>query len=388
MHLRRITILALILLVTLSADGQRKRKRSVRRVVQEIVKEPEEDPRITNMREMTQQIVFIDSVVVDRDRILPLLRLSSEAGSLMAGEAFAGKLSVGCAFLNEMGNKVYFSQADSVGGPQHLYTSDKLGSSWGKATALTGLGEGISEAAYPFMLSDGITLYFAAKGEESIGGYDIFLTRYDSRSGSFFKPENIGMPFNSAANDYLYAIDEFNRIGYFVSDRRQPEGKVCLYIFIPPTTRTSYDTSTYTEEQIRGFADIASIADTWQDKAERQEALNRLRSIAAKKGRPATESRQEASADTDIIINDQHTYSSVSDFQSAQAATLYEQLLEKRRQLSTLEEWLAQKRSHAAEGHGAARKEILRTEEELFQAKDQIRALVKRIRHLENTVIQ
>ena len=56
------------------------------------------------------------------------------------------------------------------------------------------------------MLSDGLTLYFAAQGPESIGGYDIFMTTYDAAEGRFLKPENIGMPFNSTANDYAWLL--------------------------------------------------------------------------------------------------------------------------------------------------------------------------------------
>ena len=82
---------------------------------------------------------------------------------------------------------------------QQLYTSDKLGDEWSQPLLLEGINEGISEAAYPFMLTDGTTFYFAGKGDESIGGYDIFMTRYNSQTGRFLNPENIGMPFNSEA---------------------------------------------------------------------------------------------------------------------------------------------------------------------------------------------
>ena len=81
-------------------------------------------------------------------------------------------------------------------------------------------------------MSDGITLYYASDGEGSLGGYDIFVTRYDSENGNYLRPDNIGMPFNSPANDYMYAIDEFNNIGWFASDRYQLITKsvsMCLY---------------------------------------------------------------------------------------------------------------------------------------------------------------
>ena len=113
------------------------------------------------MREMTQQIVFIDSIVTDKDRFLSQYRLSSETGTLTTTGQFFGKSISGHAFLNEMGNKVYFSRTDGSGF-HRLYTSDKLGTVWGEGTPLKGLSEGITDADYPFMMNDGITFYFAA----------------------------------------------------------------------------------------------------------------------------------------------------------------------------------------------------------------------------------
>ena len=67
----------------------------------------------------------------------------------------------------------------------------------------TGLEEVGTDLNYPSMNSDGITLYFAAKGEASLGGYDIFITRYDAEDGSYLKPDNMGLPFNSPFNEYM-----------------------------------------------------------------------------------------------------------------------------------------------------------------------------------------
>ena len=39
---------------------------------------------------------------------------------------------------------------------------------------------------YPFMTSDGETFFFAAKADDGLGGYDIFMTRYDPDEGKFF----------------------------------------------------------------------------------------------------------------------------------------------------------------------------------------------------------
>ena len=385
MTIRKIAILSLALLLPFSLNAQKKKKRPVKKPVVVVVEEPQEDPRITNMREMTQQIVIIDSIVTDKDRFLSQYRLSSETGKLTTTGQFFGKSLSGYAFLNEMGNKVYFSHTDDSGF-QRLYTSDKLGNAWGEATPLRGLSEGFTDTDYPFMMNDGITFYFAAQGEESIGGYDIFFTRYDSRSGSFLKPENIGMPFNSEANDYMYAADEQSGIGYFVSDRRQPEGKVCVYIFILPETRRSYDPSKFTEQQIRDFADITRIADTWGNGSERRAALARLKAIGTTDAHPATETA--TATNTAIVINDRLTYTSAKDFRSPVAANHYRELLKARERLSTLEDDLQKSRDRYAQadenGRRLLRDIILHNEEQALLLHNNIHTLEKQIRNKEN----
>ena len=387
MMIKKIAILSLALLLPLTIEAQKKKKRVVKKPPVVVVEEPQEDPRITNMREMTQQIIIIDSIVTDKDKFLASYRLSSETGSLTTTSQFFGKQLDGYAFLNEMGNKVYFSKPDNSNN-LWLYTSDKLGNSWSEATRLQGLDEGISEVSYPFMLNDGITLYFAAKGDESIGGYDIFFTRYDSRSTRFLKPENMGMPFNSEANDYMFAIDEQNRIGYFVSDRRQPEDKVCVYIFVPSDTRRTYDSSVYSEQQIRDFADIISIADTWGNGSERKAALERLRNISTVQ----TASNSQIPTHKTLVINDQLTYSDYSDFRSLEARGLYDQLLKSRQRQENLNNELYKSREHYAKGNESEKKllspTILHNEEQLFQLNKDIRSLEKRIRNAENAAIQ
>ncbi len=391
MNIKKIAILSLIVIMTLSVDAQRKRKRVIKKPV--VVEEPQEDPRITNMRQMTQQIIFIDSIVTDKDSFLDAIRLSQETGNVMTCQQFFGKdegLSNGMLFENEMGNKIYFSLPDDSL-RQQLYTSDKLGHEWGRYTPLQGISDGIIEASYPFMLTDGITLYFAGKGDNSIGGYDIFFTRYDSSSGRFLMPENLGMPFNSEANDYMYAVDEQNRIGYFVSDRRQPEGKVCVYVFIPNDTRQTYDLSSCSEEQIVRYADISSIADTWGNGIERKAAMARYKTIGSK----SRNQKQGQVAEDSIyllVINDALTYTSSKDFHSKKAAGLYQQLVKARQQYTQQNEQLDKSRNYYAKAKTAEKnslaKEILLLEENTVQLSNRIRSLEKQVRNTEINAIK
>ena len=378
MNIKKTVILAIALLLPLSMSAQKRKKR----VKKPVVEVPQEDPRITSMREMTQQITIIDSIVTDKDQLLSQLLLSDETGRILSSSAFWGKGDSTTVFVNEMGNKAYFSQPDDSL-KQQLCTSDLLGGEWSKPQWLKGISEGISETAYPFMLADGLTFYFAGKGEESIGGYDIFMTRYDAHNNSFLKPENIGMPFNSEANDYLFAIDEYAHIGYFVSDRRQPEGKACLYIFIPQSSRKTYDPIVYTPAEIRGFADISSIADTWGNGEERSAALARYQAISINNMKATNTDAQpddNTVASLELVINDALTYSSARDFRSREAAVLYKQLIEARQQLCLLNEQLEKSRSFYPQAAGAEKKTLQR---EMLQAEAEVTKLYSRIGTLE-----
>jgi len=386
--IRKILVLSLVLLLPLSAGAQKKRK-AKRKPVVEL---PQEDPRITSMREMTQQVIFIDSIVTDKDSFLKQIHLSAETGSIMTYHDFFGKGADSTyVFLNEMDNKAYFSLPDDSL-HQQLFTIDKLGKEWSRSQPLKGLSEGIAEAAYPFMMTDGITFYFAGRGEESIGGYDIFLTRYDSHSGNFFKPENIGMPFNSEANDYMYAIDEYNRIGYFVSDRRQPEGKVCVYVFIPSESRQTYDMNTYTEKQLRGLADITRIADTWGNGSERNAALKRRKGISMLKATKSQNLEEQTKKwSSKLVINDAITYSSENDFRSPEAAGYYLQLIDARQMITELQDQLEKMRiiyqNADNVGQRSIGKDILQAEADELDLYHRIKRFELQARHAENEVI-
>ncbi len=372
MNLRKITILTMAVLLSMPMAAQKRKRVKPKAKPVPVVEEPQEDPRITNMREMTQQIIIIDSIVTSKDQFLASIRMTPESGILMTTGSFYRNNQKGILYLNEMGNKVYFSQPD--GHQLQLYTADKLGNEWSRPQRLEGISEGIDEASYPFMLTDGVTFYFAGKGEESIGGYDIFMTRYDSRSGSFLKPENIGMPFNSEANDYMYAIDEANRIGYFVSDRRQPEGKVCIYIFIPSETRKTYNAAKYSEDKIRSFADITRIADTWGNGTERKAALERIKSKYSAIYVPGqlVSTGDEASAE---------------EYHSQEAKLLYQKLLNEQNSLDIVNsrlEQLRQKYHKANAGERSQMKsEILKLEEDAIKLYANVKKLDKATRNAE-----
>lgn len=347
------------------------------------------DPRIERMIAATQDIIFIDSIVVNKAGFLNRYNLNPESGSLLRYNDFFNDEEQPDAFVhvNEMGNKCYYSKEDTINGGR-LFTSDMLDNQWTQGTELQGIrdGEKIKSVNYPFMMADGTTLYFAAKGTESIGGYDIFVTRLDIESGQYLKPENIGMPFNSTANDYMYAIDELDSIGWFVTDRNQAEGKVCIYIFIPSDTRQTYSTDEYSAEQIKRLAGIGRIADTWKDGSARKKALARLKSITDNK------TRQKKNGDFMFVINDNTTYRTLSDFRSSENANKYTELVSLKAKKDNLGKAIEKARNYYATASIQERielkSEILKSEKQYESMEMQIETTEKEIRNAENNLLK
>lgn len=258
----------------------------------------------------TAKITIIDSIVTDSADFISRIPLNRESGRIAASAAMTGdgRIIGGAAYMNELGNKMFYSAADTDG-HQNLYVTDKLGGKWMTANPISELNDEFEDVSYPYMMADGMTLYFAAKGKEGLGGYDIYVTRYNADSARFYRPENLGLPYNSSGNDYYCAIDEFDNIGWLVTDRRQPAGKVCIYTFIPAESRMIYDVDALGEDTVRSRADIQSIADTWTDKADIQAARQRIAAMR-------TRARRAEGNGISFVVNDRTVYTSIDDFKS------------------------------------------------------------------------
>lgn len=273
-----------------------------------------------------EQVTVIDSFVTSKEHFLQAYKISPESGKIHTyGRYFPqGGKSGGIVYETELGDKLYYSelQADST---LHLYSSIKLIDEWGAGTPLLPQSNDSANADYPYVLGDGITVYYAADGAQSLGGYDIFVTRYNPESGTCLNAENIGMPFNSPANDYMYVIDEFNNLGWFASDRHQPTDSVCIYVFIPNASKQVYNYESMEPEKLRSLARLHSIKDTWNDAGMVASARERLVQVQ----NALQEGKKPVHHDFEFIVDDKHTYYQQKDFRSSQAWHLYLQYQEK-----------------------------------------------------------
>lgn len=279
-----------------------------------------------------EKIAVIDSFVVDKTDFLSAYKLSKESGDIQMAE------DTGCTeFINEMGDKKILAKGET--GKTKLYSCSKLIDKWGDLERLKDLNDGNENLNYPFMGADGVTLYYAAEGEESMGGYDIFITRYDSDDNTFLRPDNIGMPFNSPYNDYMYAIDDFNNLGWFASDRYQPEGKVCVYVFAPNESKQVYDYEATDPNLLAHIAMLKEIKATWYNADKVRIAKQQLAQIMY------GQDKKKEQGDFRFIINDNIIYHILHDFRSGDARQMFQTLQQKEKDLKDLQHSLDKQRS-------------------------------------------
>ena len=321
--MKKTIIFTLLILLALGASAQRRRKAKTPppptpEELAEMARQEKYDRKLM----MTERVTFIDSILLKKEEVMDMLYLGNENGSVDSYANFFNvkeKDTLDCTlFRSQLGDKIIYAQPDTSA-VLHLYASEMIGQKWCEPVMLPGLEDTVSHN-YPFMLADGTTLYYASKSEEGLGGYDIYMTRWDSDDQRFLKPENIGMPFNSTANDYLYLVDEFNQLGWFVTDRGQGGDTVCVYCFIPNETRRIYDTSTIGRDTLVALANINSIRDTWTDQERVNDALNRLDMVRNK-------SKKSVKSQFHFVVNDRITYTNLSQFRHDESRKLAEEWL-------------------------------------------------------------
>ena len=335
--------------------------------------------RIHRMVSNTEDVQIIDSIIVDKNKFLSAYKMSQSSGHIdYFKKVFPSEKNADATvYFNEKETKMYYSKPDK-GGVYSLYSKEKLLDEYGNEKKLSENNFGlVGSVNYPYVMTDGVTIYFAAQDEDSMGGYDLFVSRYNMNNDSYLTPERLNMPFNSLYNDYMMVVDEEKGIGWFATDRYMPEGKVCIYTFIPNNVVKIIQSED--EEYLARRARISSIKATWA------EGQNYRDLIALARKAPVVETI--VVRDFEFVVNDKYTYYKLSDFKNRSASGTYAKVQEMRREEKALLEKLTKQRDTYASSSDSEKRnmtqEILNAEKKLESMQTEIRELEIQARNQE-----
>ncbi len=329
------------------------------------------EQRVERMSEMIQRvedIIVIDSLTLNRDDFFRHYRMASSAGILASPEEVGAEKAADSTV-------VYLTQDCNLmiwGGTDGLMQARKFtDGSWEEPTMLSDILNHGGTANFPFLLSDGITLYYATDGEDSLGGLDIYMTRNDRED--YASPLNLGMPYNSPYDDYMLAIDEETGIGWFATDRNKLGDLITVYVFIPNAVRININVD---DKNLSNRAKLASIAETHRPNEDYTAILHKIANIS-----DVAQSNDEP--DFIFAFPNGKVYTRWSDFKSPQARRLMEAYIDAQNEANADSKRLEELRMNFKQDDSNTANAILSLEKKIKQAPITLKRMANQVISIE-----
>lgn len=172
-------------------------------------------------REVNGQFDIFESRLSGFDWATPAA-MHFQISSSKANEQYA-------AYSND-GWSVYFSRDNATreNGFDVMYSQmqSKMQKDFMAATMIPAVNSKFNDGPI-YLHIDGETMYIASEGHESMGGYDIFVSK--KVQGQWTKPVNMGYPINTPYDDFFFAPTANGKFAYIASNRDGGKGGFDIY---------------------------------------------------------------------------------------------------------------------------------------------------------------
>ena len=166
---------------------------------------------------------------------------------------------------------------------------------WGEGQSISHMINTKFHEGSVYIHPDGNTVYFSSQGHNSMGGYDIFMSK--RLDGQWQPPVNLGYPINTTYDDLFFASTASGKFAYIASNREGGQGGLDIYkvTFWGAEKQLMIDT----EDQL-----LASIAKPIKDKNIAKEVEVDKKSLTVFKGNVIDHiSRKPIEAKLEIVDN-------------------------------------------------------------------------------------
>ncbi len=187
---------------------------------------------------MTQitNLIVMEKTELKVDKFYDLYKLDDIGGQLIVTDIFQTKLDQKLdhrPIIHFPANSLYIyysSYGEDGTTGLDIYVKKKLpGGEWSEAQKVKGQVNTDQDENFAYMHPNGEYLYYCSKGHNSMGGYDVFRSRYNEDSNSFGPPENMDFAISSPDDDLLFVVDSLDRTAYFASSRESEQGNITVY---------------------------------------------------------------------------------------------------------------------------------------------------------------
>lgn len=177
---------------------------------------------------------------------------------------------------------IFVSKREGTMGGGDLYQSFRgKDGRWSKPQNMGNVLNTPYDESGPFLHPDGQTLFFTSSGHPGMGGQDLFVSRRNPDS-TWSKPENLGYPINTSADEEHLVINAEGDRAYFSSARTGGLGGKDLYSFEMPaalrpkavTYLKGIITSTTDGKALQAKVSVLNLANGAQVAATTSDKLN------------------------------------------------------------------------------------------------------------------
>lgn len=161
-------------------------------------------------------------------------------------------------YFDDKSDELYWSMADK-NGIRNIYRSVHQDTVWSAPNLLNEHLTSMADEIYPMLSSDGKKLYFSSKGLYGVGGYDLYESEWDEGIQDWSTPVNMGFPYSSPSDDFLFVDSPDGRYSVFASNRDCSKDSVWVYVLEyddMPVRHTVSDV-----EELRSLASLVPSSD-------------------------------------------------------------------------------------------------------------------------------
>lgn len=133
-------------------------------------------------------------------------------------------------YFPEGTNNIVFSSQDESGS-WNLYSSACSGDTlWSYPELINENLTSPEDDIFPILSPNGRELYFSSRGLFGMGGYDLFVSRWDDEINDWGVPENLGFPYSSPFDDFLFCNTPDGNFSLFASNRSCHKDSLTIYV--------------------------------------------------------------------------------------------------------------------------------------------------------------